>query len=202
MTITATARSATPPMVRYIRDLAAGLELKACDVDSEVLDTVRDVVYNESAARPRFIAFADARRALNVLVPLLRARENARSRPIHGLLELNELLRQVKPGRYALPRKSDRVVDFFEVVERRDGKRYLNQLLGGSVASSKFHRKHLPIELQAAAARSILDDQRAAARLYADEYHECPRCGVALTHPRSIAARIGKVCASEWGWTW
>jgi len=202
MTITANARPATVPMLRYIHDLAVKLELAPGDVDADVLETAFDVIGNEGSDDPKFISFAEARKALDVLIPLHRAREDARRCPVRGLPELGELLKQINPGRYALPRKKDGVIDCFEVVERKDGRRFLNQLLGGNVAGTKFHRKHLPIELQAAAARAILGDQKAAARLYADTYCECPRCGVALTHPRSRTARIGEVCAKAWGWTW
>lgn len=201
MSITAYARPATERQIAYVRSLAEQLNLAPGDVDAAVYETALNALASVDSSDPKFISFAEASAAIDALKPLVRAKRLAQQ-PVTMSVTLAEQLAQINPGRYALPRKKDGVIDCFEVVERKDGKRYLNQLLGGNVAGTKFRRKYLPVNLQAAAARAILADQKASAELYADTYAECPRCHVALTHPRSRAAKIGKACAAEWGWTW
>lgn len=201
MSITNYTRPATERQIAYVRSLAEQLNLAPGDVDDAVYETALNALANVDSPDPKFISFAEASAAIDALKPLVRAKRLAQQ-PVTMSVMLAEQLAQINLGRYALPRKKDGVIDCFEVVERKDGKRYLNQLLGGNVAGTKFRRKYLPVNLQVAAARAILADQKASAELYADTYAECPRCYAALTHPRSRAAKIGKACADAWGWTW
>lgn len=205
MTSTTLDAPATTRQLRYIIDMANAFDWETHVIGNTVRAAIYDAISTDGDPERVFIPRDEASDAIDVLIPLYRTlgkpqRNGKTNGGDNGVLA--KLLAQINTGRYALPRKSDGVVDFFEVVERDGGKRYCNQLLGGSIACTKFHHKHLPVHLQAAAARAILVDQKAAALLYADTYHECPRCGVALTHPRSITARIGKQCASVWGWDW
>jgi hypothetical protein len=184
-------RPATGPQLGYIRDLADKIpNWYDAVTDDQVRETVLDTLAD------KFVSFAEARVALDALVPLFRQapRSGNADRPI-------DLLKKINPGKYALPRKKDGVVDFFEVVERKNGKRYLNQLVGGGIVG-KFNRKNLSPQLQAAAARAILADQVSAAKLFAEKTTTCPRCFTALTNPRSLAAKIGPDCAAAWGWSW
>jgi hypothetical protein len=108
---------------------------------------------------------------------------------------LQELLKNVPDGFYALPRKVDGVWDFFEVRTKAKGARWVNQLLGGN-------RKMLNLSFQSAAARAIGTDHKAAAVAYATHSKNCPKCGTQLTTPRSLQAKIGPTCAKAWGWSW
>lgn len=194
-------RPATEPQLKYIRDLAAKVPNWYPQVDGTVGDTILDVLGNVGNPDPKFVAFAEASAALDALIPLAKAVPAVT--PAHAgsddWKQLCQLLKQINPGKYALPRKKDGEVDFFEVIERKNGVRFLNQLLGGG---NKFNRKQLSNHLQACAARAILGDQKAAARLFAEKTETCPRCSTGLTHPRSIATKIGPNCAIAWGWTW
>jgi len=196
MSLTTISRPASDKQIKYVVDLADKRNFQG-HVSAQTLDVILRARVRQSPPKfvaPPFVSAADASDAIDALL---------RCRPIAASSTTGiELLRQIRPGRYALPRRSDGAVDAFEVVERPNGKLFLNQLLGGNISGAKFHRKYLPAQLQAAAARAISADQDASAKLYADTYCECPRCGAALTHPRSRAARIGKACADVWGWTW
>jgi hypothetical protein len=108
---------------------------------------------------------------------------------------LQAVLENIPEGFYALPRKVDGVWDFFQVVTKAKGARWVNQLVGGN-------RKILSLTMQAAAARAIADDQKAAALAYAKWTKNCPKCGTRLTRARSLAAKIGPSCAKAWGWAW
>lgn len=112
----------------------------------------------------------------------------------------DQLLAQLPLSRYALPRKSGGKWDFFEVIERIDsfGRktkiRHINQLIG---SPSDWSRKRLPLELQCAAARAILQDPKASAVAYATEHGRCAVCNAHLSDPESIARSMGPVCAKR-----
>lgn len=201
MSVSTAARLATRPQIKYIADLLEQIPEWHKKITGNVLVTALNVRDNDTETCEQYIAFDEASAALNVLVPMRRQHVMLSAAKKASDAGLAQLLKQINVGRYALPRKSDGVVDTFEVVERKNGKRYVNQLVGGG-HGSKFNRKMLTTGLQAAAARAILQDQKAAAQLYAKTYTECARCGTALTHPRSQAALIGKHCADQWGWIW
>lgn len=126
---------------------------------------------------------------------LLKIRPEQKVSGTDTFAELQILLQGVSDGFYALPRKIDSVWDFFEVVTKKDGARWVNQLLGGN-------RKMLSIPMQSAAARAITSDWKAAALAFAERTKRCPKCHTRLTHPRSLVAKIGKKCAGDWGWPW
>lgn len=46
----------------------------------------------------------------------------------------------------------------------------------------------------------IAEDPKAAAMLYAEHTGHCSKCGILLTDPKSVAAKIGPDCAKAWGW--
>lgn len=216
MSSNALSTPATRAQLRYVIDMVSALnnvsdfELAAHVTDPNILGTIYDIVEINGDLKLLFIPFSEVNIAIKTLRPLYqqfvqhmtlcRDAQQSSSRSSLRLI-LTDLLNLINPGRYALIRTKDNGVDFFEVIEH-DNHRYINQLLGGSDGKTKFRRKYLELDIQITAAKVILDDQRASALLYADTYHECPRCGVALTHPRSIKARIGKSCALIWGWDW
>lgn len=205
VTLTSTTPKATRRQVEYINDLLMQVPDWRTRLYGRTLRTALNAAENSVEICVAYMTRDDAANLLDTLIPMRPTKlrmSRTSQQPIDSFAQLQAALKQINPGRYALPRKKDSVVDFFEVVERKNGTRFLNQLLGGNIACTKFHRKHLSNEMQAAAARAITVDQTAAAKLYANTYHECPRCGVALTHPRSIAASIGEACAKAWGWAW
>lgn len=106
-----------------------------------------------------------------------------------------QLLTKIPRSMYALPRKSDpNVWDFFEVVQRKNGRLYLNQLIG---SPGDWSRKYLPPALQAAAARAILQDPKAAAVAYAKRHGRCAVCNAHLSDPASIDRSMGPICAKR-----
>lgn len=46
----------------------------------------------------------------------------------------------------------------------------------------------------------IAEDPKVAAMLYGEVTGHCSKCGAELTDPKSVAAKIGPVCAKTWGW--
>lgn len=108
--------------------------------------------------------------------------------------ELNHLIARIPVSRYALPRRDGSGWDFFEISERRNGRRYVNQLIG---SPSAWRRRYLPARLQASAVRAISDDPRAAAIAYATQHGRCAVCNAHLSNPSSIARSMGPVCAKR-----
>lgn len=111
---------------------------------------------------------------------------------------LQVTLKDVAPGFYALPRRDDPSVwDFFEVVQRDNGVRWVNLLQGNP---GDFKRLNLELGLQNAAARAVAGDVVAAAKAFAERSGSCPRCNSPLTKAKSLVAKIGPHCAKVWGW--
>jgi hypothetical protein len=207
MMITDTTPASTN-QIKYIADLATKIENWDTLIKNPgAVETIFDILGNVGNPNPKFVSLNEAHIALDEFYTVT-LQLKAKSAPTPHVTKksqvvgLDALLTTIKPGRYALPRKADGVIDCFEVVKWKNGKRFLYQLLGGNISGSKFHRKYLSQELQGAAGRAIAAYQKAAAWLYAETYCECPRCHVALTHPRSKKAHIGQTCAKEWGWPW
>lgn len=193
-------KPATEKQTTYVRDLVAQRPGWSTVLTGQVAATVQDLLFNAAALEhpdlqePRFVSTKEASAAISALLGLGRQTEP------NGHLKLQLLLENLNVGKYALFRKDDSgVLDFFEIVERKNGKRYLNQLLG---CPGDWNRKHLPADLQRAAARAIAGDWVAAAKQYAEHFQACARCDAPLSNPRSRAAKIGHDCAQVWGWPW
>lgn len=203
MSLTATTPGATGRQVDYIRDLAAKRStwqtfMQVGDLVAEA-ETVFDVLGNVGNPDPKFISRREASAAIDAL---LRVRPDAPTAPRSDVPagELAALLAAVPLSRYALPRVADpEVLDFFEVVERKNHRRYLNRLLG---CPGDWRREHLDTRLQALAARHIGEDPVAAARAYSLHFTRCARCEAPLSDPRSRACGFGHDCAQHYGVKW
>lgn len=97
-------------------------------------------------------------------------------------------LQGIVVGKYALGPEPLR---FVEVVERKSGKRYLNELKG---APGTFTRLHLPYSVALGLAQEVAVDQLRAAKAFADHYSRCARCLAELTDELSRARGIGPHC--------
>lgn len=98
-------------------------------------------------------------------------------------------------GRYAL-KEDDRWV-FYEVVERKTGRRFLNRLIG---APSDWQRQFLPPMIQRSVAREILEmGSKASALAYAEQHGRCSMCNSPLSDPKSILRSMGPTCAGRFG---
>lgn len=190
---------ASAPQVKYIFDLARARPLwinRLSETDFAVVAAACD---DDGPRTPITVHGRDASRVIGELLKIAPTRILKRE-----FTELQRLLKTLRVGHYALPRKVDNVLDFFEVIERpgQDGKpatRWVNRLLG---APGDWNRDRLSVPLQAAAARAISGNWVAAAQLYADHFQACARCDAPLSNPRSRAAKIGHDCAKVWGWKW
>jgi len=115
---------------------------------------------------------------------------------------LNAVLASIPASRYALPNVGAGKAadgswlrwDFFEVVERRGGRRYLNRLVG---APGDWSREWLSLTLQTYAAGHIAEDPRSAAIAYAQQHGRCAVCDAPLSNPESIARSMGPICAKR-----
>lgn len=92
-------------------------------------------------------------------------------------------------GRYAL-RGTDGMVKFY-LVSRSDSGWTSVEVLAGP------QRHEIPKPAQTPILQRIAADPLTAAELYADEKEECSQCGTGLTHPDSLARKMGPDCAKE-----
>lgn len=92
-------------------------------------------------------------------------------------------------GRYAL-RGDDGVVKFY-LVSRSDTGWTSVEVLAGP------QRHEIPQPAQTPILVRIAADPLSAAELYAEEKEECSQCGTGLTHPDSLARKMGPDCAKE-----
>jgi hypothetical protein len=92
-------------------------------------------------------------------------------------------------GRYAL-RGDDGVVKFY-LVSRSDSGWTSVEVLAGP------QRHEIPQPAQTPILARIAADPLVAAELYAEEKEECSQCGTGLTHPDSLARKMGPDCAKE-----
>lgn len=203
-----TVSPATNPQVELIKALVSERPNYHQHLAGQAAETVHDVLGNVGNPDPKFVSLREARAAIRALLTVAKpgaaAQRSGLRQAASKFTALQEQLRKLHVGHYALPRRADGVLDFFEVVERdgkngRPGARYVNRLLG---SPGDWRREHLSVDLQAAAARAISGDWVAAAKLYADHFQTCARCDAPLSNTRSRAAKIGHDCAKIWGWKW
>lgn len=192
MTTTITAPDTTPKMRKLVADLVTERPGWSDALEETARAAVYAVLAGVDQAEPAYVPMSEGRTAIRSLLAVPRPRPTASN-------ALQRLLKTVPIGRFALPRKADGVWDFFEVIERKNGVRHVNQLLG---SPGDYSRRYLPDNYQAAAARAISGDWKAAAVAFATETRHCAKCGAPLTHERSLKANIGPTCAVSWGWEW
>jgi hypothetical protein len=90
------------------------------------------------------------------------------------------------------------VMRFYELVERKGGKRYLNGLVG---APGSFARRHLSPTENNKVAKLYRLDPKAAIKAFSVHYTCCAKCGAELTDAESIATGMGPICRGQLaGW--
>ncbi|OFW55830.1 MAG: hypothetical protein A2Y75_05285 [Candidatus Solincola sediminis] len=180
---------ATDKQVVFIDDLFAKRDTATLtDTMRHTLTTLSEMIERAAETDKPIIIQMSRRDASYYIDTLLRCR------PINSKKtdELNATLGQLPVSRYALPRKNDPDVwDFFELVERKNGRRFMNRLLG---SPGDWRRDYLCAELQIAAARAIALDPRASAVAYAKRHRRCAVCDAPLSHPTSIEFSMGPTC--------
>lgn len=175
---------------------------------AEIGATLRNVPGGQAPARrPAAKERAAARVAAaferaNAKTPAAPAAAPAPFRPSYA--EVDAMLAKIPVGRYALPRNeassAGNTVTFFEV-RKVHGQHRITQLVGGV---GDYTRQPLKLHLQFFAAKHILADVPAAAKLYGDKNAACGFCAAQgryspLTNTRSIAAGYGETCAKKHG---
>lgn len=181
---------ATERQVDYIRDLAVQRDWKTqlFGEGGTSYETVTDVldgkVIGKQAASAAIGDLLKCRPVITAAATVTGIQSD--------LAQLRDLLTEIPPSKYALPHADGNGITFFEVVERRNGARYLNQLVG---APGDWRRMtNLSVRLQLYAARHIAEDCKTAAKLFADAHGVCAKCGSPLSDATSRSRGIGPVC--------
>lgn len=206
MVLTMTAKPASLPQLKLIRDLVVDKPDWMNNVPSLVVDTIMDVLGNVGNPDPKFVEIKEASAAISALLAYkpaktLKSGANVNASPFTRLQAIVSLL---KPGYYALPRQDGtETYDFFRIVEVESGNwkghRFVNRLLG---SPGGWTRVKPSMTQQLQLAKAIARDWEAAAKAYAEFHKKCARCNADLSNPRSQVALVGEHCAGEWGWTW
>jgi uncharacterized protein DUF6011 len=197
-TATQTRRPATDAQVKYVRDLLVKRDWENTlpkDVTAFIAGVAPHVGDDDFVAQ-----HVDRGAASWLIDKLLQARPYP-SLPGTSttLAEKVALLKSLPLVKFALTRVDGTGIDFFELVERKDGRRFVNQLLG---CPGDWRRERLSLVHQAAAARAFSKNVKAAMDLYAVEFTVCAKCDAPLSDDRSRAARLGPVCAKNLGYDW
>lgn len=203
MTFTMTDRSASEKSINYLTDLASSRPWHDA-LNGREWETAFDALGNVGNPDPKLITQREASAAIAALLKIRPPTTATVDGPkTSGSLagrdrdQLTQALTTLPLSRYALPRVTEPGTwDFFEVVERKNGVRYVNRLLG---APGDWNREHLTSRLQLHAARHIAEDPRAAAFEYARQHGRCSCCNAKLSDPKSIATSMGPVCRKRFG---
>lgn len=188
---------ATAPQTKFILDLAAGRAWEDV-LDGQLWETVFDVMGNVGSEDPKYVDRREASAAIDALLKCPKVA--APAKPSGTKAVEADPMQDLPLVKFALPRKDDpNEVAFFEVVERKTGRRFINRLIG---APGGWERQFLPAAHQASAARSFAADVKAAMDRYSDEFTACSKCDSPLSDDRSRAARLGPVCAKNLGRDW
>jgi len=198
-----TDRGATEKMIAYVVGLADQRDYLG-RLDGQVAETVFDVLGNQGNPNPKFIRFSEAGAAIDALkacpfkTPKIVGADlkTGGGFAAHDLDRLVQALAALPVSKFALLRK-DGAYDFFEVVERKSGRRFLNQLVG---APGDWNRKRLIPHVQVIAAEHFAEDVDGALRAYVEQHGRCCRCDAKLSSGKSIADMVGPVCRKKLGW--
>lgn len=167
-------RPATPGMVSYCQSL-----LRQRKPTPEYLDITED--------RVNAFSYKEAGQFIDTMKTQPR-------REKHRAMELTHP--EVPEGYYALV-NSDRVIDFYKLVDWKDDQRLLFQVYGapGSLTENRVTRpEHAAYVMEA-----IAKDPEEASLRFGKELKICGRCGSPLTNKKSRDAGIGPECAKkEW----
>lgn len=197
MTLAHTTQPATNTQIKYLRDLIGKRDWqhhKWGEAFVTAVTTVREFI---DAGHANEISKPSASKLIDELL---------RCRPIPQLpttsttlAEKIKVLAGLPLVKFALPRTDGSGIDFFEVVERKNGARFVNRLLG---CPGDWNREKLSVIHQAAAGHAFSRDVKAAMDLYSDEFTVCSKCDAPLSDERSRAAKLGPVCAKNLGRAW
>jgi len=203
MSITITDKPASERSIKFLTDLATKRDWRNV-LQGQLYETALDALGNVGNPDPKFISQREASKAIDAL---LKIKPPAQVVGVgvnthvgfaavdHSLL--TQVLATLPLSKYALPRRSDPTIwDFFEVIERKNGTRYLNRLLG---APGNWNRSFLTAQLQLTAAQAVAVNPQAAAFEYANQHGRCSCCDAKLSNPKSIAASMGPVCRKRFG---
>jgi hypothetical protein len=203
--LTMTAKPASPKQINWIRDMLAERPNWYDLLNGQTYETAFDILGNVNNPDPKFVAMHEARTLIDTLLKM-KATKPSKSSSVtpSPFTRLQALLKNVKPGYYALPREDGTdTFDFFRVVEIEKGqwagKRFVNRLVG---APGSWDRVKPTMPQQLEITRKIAVDVDESAKLYAAKHRRCCRCNADLSHPRSQVALIGEKCAGIWGWAW
>lgn len=192
LTTTATTLPATEKQLSFIIDLAAKRDWPVAA--GRPSETVFDVLGNVGSDDPKFVSRSEASQAIDFLLSCRPKTTATRAANDAALAAVEHV-----GVKFALRRKDTNEVNFFEIVQRKSGRRFVNMLIGHP---GEWQRVHLTVANQAAAARAFHADEKAGMDLYADEFRVCSKCDSPLSDERSRAARLGPVCAKNLGFDW
>jgi len=135
MSITITDKPASERSIKFLTDLATKRDWRNV-LQGQLYETALDALGNVGNPDPKFISQREASKAIDAL---LKIKPPAQVVGVgvnthvgfaavdHSLL--TQVLATLPLSKYALPRRSDPTIwDFFEVIERKNGTRYLNRL--------------------------------------------------------------------------
>jgi hypothetical protein len=114
------------------------------------------------------------------------------------LTQINELGRQITPGRYAIQNASGPNDIAFYHVERPEHGKWAGKTFVKQQISDELQR--LSRQRTLAALVAIAADPRGASALYGQHIGVCGVCGRTLTNEDSRRAGIGPVCRQAQGW--
>jgi len=204
MYVTTKHRKISQPQIDYILGLTKSRSY--LHLDGEVAETIHDVLGNVGNPDPKFVSVTEASAAIKALLgckeitktgSLINKPAGASFKSIDTDI-LVQVLVTVPTSKYALERVGEPgVFDFFEVIERKSGRRYLNRLIG---SPGDWRREFLSLTLQLAAARHIAENPTGAALAYCKHHGRCCRCDAKLSVDKSIIEGVGPVCRKKMGW--
>lgn len=164
-------RQPTEPMLSYATSLARS-ELKCPE---------------ETIAKFPTMDFYEVGRMIDHLKKLRSQRLNA------AVTDAKAAVLAIPAGRYAVV-VADKVRLYRVRISANSKRPYLVAMVGNG-------ERYMGTQGSAGAILArIAEHPRAAAMLYGEVTGHCPKCGAELTDPKSVAAKIGPVCAKTWGW--
>lgn len=204
MTLTLTAKPASPKQTSWIRDMLAERPNWHELLDGQLYETAFDILGNVGNPDPKFVALKEASSLIGKLLTIKPTQSAPAAGAVTPFNRLQTLLATLRPGYYALLREDGTgTFSFYRIVEVEHGpwkgRRFVNLLLG---SPGGWNRVKPKMTDQLVVAKMIARDWQAAAKAYAQNHQKCARCNADLSNPRSQVALVGEHCAGEWGWPW
>lgn len=111
-------------------------------------------------------------------------------------MNTNLQLSEIPTAKYCLTYKPTGELYFFEVVERKNGRRFVNRLIG---APGDWKRVWLDYANTAAIVNAIHRDVKGAAKSFADQFTCCAKCQSPLSDAKSRSLGLGPDCRKAFG---